>query len=605
MTFKASFGFFLFLTVFFPSVFGLQITGFSIQNTGGYTNDSTPAMTIITDSTTPNNDTMQFSCDGTTFSSFISYTQNFSNSANDFDIKTGAGCNGQDGLKDINVHVLDSDLNENAWRTAQVTLDTTVEISGITINNGSANTKSASPFPLSLNNPNPLDFSGTQSCQVITEGSDANYAVDGNAWHIPWVPASEGNKDVNVHCTDIHQNTRRFFGSLFFDTTAPTVSISSPANNATITSSSTVTIQYAGSDSGSGMSKYWVSSNGASWINNSLNTTYSFSGQSNGSHTYYVIANDLADNNSAATNVTVTVNVIASPPPTTPPPPGGGDSTPPLGEWKEPLDGNTVSGTVLFHVEATDPSGIKEVEFFLDSTANLLAKVITRTNFGFEFEWDSTITDNGEHQLLAVVRDYANNAKTLVITVTVQNNETQEIVEQNETTGAQSTESVGDLQERLVSLQSRMLLLKLVAELNSNASAAESLNQVTEVLLEVQTQLQNEQTQGIAEKLDSAKQILDGLDSELNIALFEAFDARPLNAEAFLSKTELEKGGLTGELAAWFDQTRGLAASSREIFVFARKNEDGSQSFLVKMVVKIKNVSASTQEFVLIERVPK
>ncbi|MBN2126929.1 MAG: hypothetical protein JW703_00890 [Candidatus Diapherotrites archaeon] len=118
--------------------------------------------------------------------------------------------------------------------------------------------------------------------------SDGNFAVDFNALD------NAGNySDLNT----IY---------VLIDKTAPEVSITSPTDGSSQTST-TITLVYSGSDANSGISNYWVSDDGNIWVNNNTNTSYSFTAQSVGSHTYYVRATDNADNNSLDSNITITV----------------------------------------------------------------------------------------------------------------------------------------------------------------------------------------------------------------------------------------------------------------------------------------------------------
>lgn len=91
------------------------------------------------------------------------------------------------------------------------------------------------------------------------------------------------------------------------DTTPPTISITSPANGATVTSSS-VTVTWTGSDSGSGINYYETRLDGGSWINKGTSTSHTYTGVSNGAHTVDVRAWDKAGN-SAMDSHTFNVNV--------------------------------------------------------------------------------------------------------------------------------------------------------------------------------------------------------------------------------------------------------------------------------------------------------
>jgi PKD repeat protein len=94
------------------------------------------------------------------------------------------------------------------------------------------------------------------------------------------------------------------------DSMAPTLSITAPAANANV--GSTVTMSWAGSDSGSGMSAYYIKMDSGAWIPVSSSVkSYTFSGLSSGRHTAMVRAIDAAGNIAEAT---VTFTVVASAP---------------------------------------------------------------------------------------------------------------------------------------------------------------------------------------------------------------------------------------------------------------------------------------------------
>jgi hypothetical protein len=90
------------------------------------------------------------------------------------------------------------------------------------------------------------------------------------------------------------------------DTTPPVVTITSPANGAVLTSS-TVTVTWTGSDSGSGISYYETRIDSGSWINKGTSTSHTYTGVANGTHTVDVRAWDNAGN-SAIASVTFSVN---------------------------------------------------------------------------------------------------------------------------------------------------------------------------------------------------------------------------------------------------------------------------------------------------------
>ncbi len=94
------------------------------------------------------------------------------------------------------------------------------------------------------------------------------------------------------------------------DTTPPTISITSPADGATVNSAD-VTVSWTGSDAGSGIDYYETRIDGGSWINKGTSTSHTFTGLADGSHTVDVKAWDKAGN-SNTDSVTFTVDTTTS-----------------------------------------------------------------------------------------------------------------------------------------------------------------------------------------------------------------------------------------------------------------------------------------------------
>lgn len=191
------------------------------------------------------------------------------------------------------------------------------------------------------------------------------------------------------------------------DTTAPTVSISSPAPNATL--SGTVTVSATASDNvGVVGVQFKVDGNNigaedsSSPYSASLNTTT----LSNGNHTLTAVARDAAGNTTTSAGVTVNVSN------TTP------DTTPPAVSITAPASGSTVSGTITVSATASDNVGVAGVQFKLDGN-NLGAE---DTSSPYSASFNTTIASNGNHSLTAVARDAAGNRTTsAAVTVNVNN----------------------------------------------------------------------------------------------------------------------------------------------------------------------------------------
>src|SRR5204863_210479 len=140
------------------------------------------------------------------------------------------------------------------------------------------------------------------------------------------------------------------------DTTPPTVSISSPANGATV--SGTITVAANASDN-VGVAGVQFFADGAPIAAEDTTAPYSVSVNtattSNGSHTLTAVARDAAGNQT--TSAPVTVNVSNGPPP---------DTTPPTVSISSPANGATVSGTITVAANASDNVGVAGVQFFAD-----------------------------------------------------------------------------------------------------------------------------------------------------------------------------------------------------------------------------------------------
>jgi hypothetical protein len=193
------------------------------------------------------------------------------------------------------------------------------------------------------------------------------------------------------------------------DTTPPTVSLSAPANGATV--SGTVAVSASASDN-VGVAGVQFQLDGANLGAEDTVTPYSVSwntaGAGNGSHTLTATARDAAGNRTTSAAITVTVN--NAPPP---------DTTPPTVSITAPANGATVSGTVTVTASAADNVGVVGVQFQLDGTTNLGAE---DTSAPYSVSWNTAGVANGTHTLTATARDAAGNFTTSAArTVTVNN----------------------------------------------------------------------------------------------------------------------------------------------------------------------------------------
>ncbi len=194
------------------------------------------------------------------------------------------------------------------------------------------------------------------------------------------------------------------------DTTAPTVSISSPAPNATL--SGTVSVTATASDNvGVAGVQFKADGNniGAEDASSPYSASLNTATLSNGNHTLTAIARDAAGNTTTSTGVTVNVSNTAP------------DTTAPAVSITAPAPGSTVSGTISVSATASDNVGVAGVQFRLDGN-NLGAE---DTSSPYSISWNTTAASNGSHSLTAVARDAAGNRTTsAAVTVTVNNTPT-------------------------------------------------------------------------------------------------------------------------------------------------------------------------------------
>lgn len=188
------------------------------------------------------------------------------------------------------------------------------------------------------------------------------------------------------------------------DTTAPTVSIGSPAAGATVSGTATVTAN-AADDVGVTKVDFYVdgvlrATDTAAPYSMAWDTT----ALADGTHALQARATDAAGNSALSATVSVTVSNV---------PP---DTTAPVVSFTAPAAGATVSGTVAVSVAATDNVGVTGVELRVDGV--LLG---TDPSAPYGFSWNAAAAGNGAHTLTATATDAAGNRGSASVTVTVAN----------------------------------------------------------------------------------------------------------------------------------------------------------------------------------------
>jgi hypothetical protein len=193
--------------------------------------------------------------------------------------------------------------------------------------------------------------------------------------------------------------------TLTVDTAAPTVSVTSPTQGATLGLGTNTTISATATDTESAITKVDIYIDGslkATLTSSPYNYSWNTTGVSLGTHTIQAKATDSFTNEGSSSSISVTVT----------------DQVTPTLSITAPAAGAFVNGTSTVSATASDNVGVAGVQFKLDG-ANLGAEV---TLSPYDVSWNTSGTSNGSHSLTAVARDAAGNTKTsAAVSVTVDN----------------------------------------------------------------------------------------------------------------------------------------------------------------------------------------
>ncbi len=243
------------------------------------------------------------------------------------------------------------------------------------------------------------------------------YALTGMGHGTPIDPAFKfpsstvacGTAGAYVLDTDICSTWQvaKFWGLDNSDTVAPSVSLTAPANGASV--SGTVQVTASASDN-VGVSKveFFIDN---TLVGTSTTAPYSHTWNSatatNGTHMLVARAYDAAGNTATSASVSVTVS-------------GGiSDTTPPTVSVTYPTHGATVAGAVDITATASDDTGVTKVEFLIDG-AVVGQGVSARQAGPYVFNWNTTSYSTGLHTVQARAFDAAGNSATSAsVSVTV------------------------------------------------------------------------------------------------------------------------------------------------------------------------------------------
>jgi hypothetical protein len=190
------------------------------------------------------------------------------------------------------------------------------------------------------------------------------------------------------------------------DSIPPSVSMTAPANNATVNGSISVSANASDNVGVVGVRFAVDGANiGAEDTSAPYSVTWNTASVSNGPHSLTAIARDAAGNVTTSAAVTVTVDNFV-------------DATPPSVSMTSPANNATVNGSISVTANASDNVGVVGVRFAADGV-NIGGE---DTSAPYSVAWDTTSVSNGPHSLTAIARDAAGHVTTsAAVTVTADN----------------------------------------------------------------------------------------------------------------------------------------------------------------------------------------
>jgi len=249
------------------------------------------------------------------------------------------------------------------------------------------------------------DNVGVTSVLFYVDGT-LNTTKTAAPWTFSWnaALAATGPHSLSVVAYDAAGNNGggaiTVFVAAAADTVAPTASITSPANNATVSGVVNVT---ATANDNVGVTRVEFSVDG-SLTSTKTAAPWTFSWNAalaaTGPHTLSVVAYDAAGNNGGSA---ITVFVAAP-----------ADTVAPTASITSPANNAVVSGVVNVTATANDNVGVTRVEFSVDGSL-----AATKTTAPWTFSWNAASAATGPHTLAVVAYDAAGNQGGSAITVTI------------------------------------------------------------------------------------------------------------------------------------------------------------------------------------------
>jgi peptidoglycan/xylan/chitin deacetylase (PgdA/CDA1 family) len=250
---------------------------------------------------------------------------------------------------------------------------------------------------------NATDNVGVVGVQLLVDGvlvgaedTAAPYSVS-----LDTTTLTAGNHTVTAIARDAAGNTKTSAGVTFNvalpDTTAPTVSVTSPADTASVSGTINLTATAADNVGVAGV-KFFL--DGTQIGNEDAAAPYQMSFDTGtlavgSTHTVTAVARDAAGNSTTSTGVTFTVVAPV-------------DTTAPTVSVTAPTNNASVTGTINLTANGSDNVGVVGVQFLVDG--NLVGAEDTTAPYSVSL--DTTTLTAGNHTVTAVARDAAGNTNT-------------------------------------------------------------------------------------------------------------------------------------------------------------------------------------------------
>ena len=185
-----------------------------------------------------------------------------------------------------------------------------------------------------------------------------------------------------------------FYIRIETDTFSPNIEITSPSNN-TYLSVTDLTVEWSGSDSGSGIDHYEVKLDNAAWVNVGTDTSYTFTSISEGQHVIVVKAVDKAGN-----EATYRIVIVV-------------DRTNPIISITSPTNGSILeAGTIVVSWRTSDNFEVKSIEVYVNGS-----RVATLASSDNNYTLN---LDAGIYSINVIAIDYAGNKGSSMVIIKVE-----------------------------------------------------------------------------------------------------------------------------------------------------------------------------------------